>query len=222
MKRAVPLVTGQYYHIFTKCVEGIKIFGNDRDFRRMLNLIRFYQLKNTPMKYSYLDNAHKLFRQEWDDDLEILLRQGEKQVVILAYCLMSNHFHLLIRQSQDGGISAFMANVLNSYARYFNIKNERKGPVWIGRFKNVLIESEQQLLHTSRYIHLNPTTAKLVQRPEDWKYSSYRQYINLSREKDVCTYKDVINLSSREYKDFTEDNVAHQRELAELRHLSFD
>ncbi len=216
MKRRIPLVTGQYYHIFTKCVEGIKVFDDDRGFSRMTDLIRFYQLKNPPMKYSDISIARKLFGQDSAYDFKMLSGNAEKRVAILAYCLMSNHFHLLIGQLMDGGISAFMSDILNSYARYFNVKNDRKGPVWLGRFKNIFIESEQQLRHVSRYIHLNPTTAKLVQRPEDWKYSSYGEYIGSGREEGVCTRKEIINLTPEEYKDFTENNIDYQIELGEV------
>ena len=74
---------------------------------------------------------------------------------IICYCLMPNHLHLLLRQLMDGGISKFMSNFANSYTRYFNTKSKRKGPVFEGKFKAKRIETDEQLLHLSRHIHLN-------------------------------------------------------------------
>jgi putative transposase len=79
---------------------------------------------------------------------------------------MPTHIHLVLRQLKDGGISKFMSNILNSYSRYFNIKHNRKGPLWEGRFRKVLVGSDEQLLHLTRYVHLNPVTACLVDKPK--------------------------------------------------------
>ena len=70
-----------------------------------------------------------------------------------------------------------MRRLLNSYTRYFNEKIKRKGPLWEGRFKKVLVNSDEQLLHLTRYVHLNPVSAGIVEKPEDWPCSSYREYI---------------------------------------------
>ena len=73
------------------------------------------------------------------------LDKDKKHTDILSYCLMPNHFHLLLKQNDDNGISKLLANLQNSYARYFNIKNERIGPLFQGQFKAVRIDSEEQI-----------------------------------------------------------------------------
>ena len=73
-----------------------------------------------------------------------------------------------------------MGDILNSYSRYFNTKQKRKGPLWEGRFENVLIKTDEQLLHLTRYIHLNPVTAYLVDQAKDWQASSYNEYLENS------------------------------------------
>ncbi|MBU2265406.1 MAG: hypothetical protein KJ977_00005, partial [Candidatus Omnitrophica bacterium] len=121
------------------------------------------------------------------------------------------------------GISIFMGNVLNSYSRYFNIKHKRKGPLWQGRFRNALIANDEQLLHLTRYIHLNPVTAYLVDRPEQWFFSSYEEFTNNTEKLNkLCRYEDILDIHSKEYKKFVEGAISYQRELAQSKHLLFD
>ncbi len=106
----------------------------------------------------------------------------------------------------------FMKHILDSYSRYFNTKNNRKGPLWQGRFKHVLIETEEQFMHTTRYIHLNPTTDFLVERPEYWQFSSYKEYIGLDN-KGICNFKKYYPLVPEEYRKFVEAQIQYQQEL---------
>ena len=94
----------------------------------------------------------------------------QRLVSILAYCVMPNHFHLLLKQEVEGGISTYLRRLTVSFVRYYNILHKQKGPLFESFFKAVLIESENQLLHVSRYIHLNPTSAKLVNDPIKYPY----------------------------------------------------
>lgn len=82
---------------------------------------------------------------------------------IISYCLMPNHFHLLVKQVIDHGIVKCLNNFSNSYTRYFNIRHDRVGPLFQGRFKAVRIETDEQLLQVSRYIHLNPVASSLIE-----------------------------------------------------------
>ena len=77
---------------------------------------------------------------------------------------MPNHFHLLLKQTIDNGISHFLSKFTNSYTKYFNTKYNRVGPVFQGVFKSVHIESDEQLMHLSRYIHLNPVVSAVVEK----------------------------------------------------------
>ena len=101
----------------------------------------------------------------------------EKMIEIICYCLMPNHIHFLIRQLKENGISKFMGQISNSYTKYFNTKYTRVGPLLQGPFKAVLIESDEQLIHVSRYIHLNPIVSGIVKNLEDYPWSSYLEYI---------------------------------------------
>ena len=136
---------------------------------------------------------------------------------------MPTHIHLVLRQLKDNGISKFMSNILNSYSRYFNLKHNRKGPLWEGRFKKIMVENDDQLLHLTRYIHLNPVTAYLVNRPEDWFASSYHEYImSVVQENRLCNCTYTLDTNPTSYKRFVEDNISYQRELAKIKHLAMD
>jgi len=95
--------------------------------------------------------------------------------VFHAYCLMSNHYHLMI-ETPEGNLSRIMKHINNSYTNYFNIKRKRAGHLLQGRYKAILIEADAYAAELSRYIHLNPVKAKMVPSPEEYKWSSYRFY----------------------------------------------
>jgi len=131
---------------------------------------------------------------------------------------MPDHYHLLVKSLSEKIISKYISDVENSFTRYFNIKNNRKGPLWQSRFKSVVIKNNQQLLHVSRYVHLNPTTNGLVNRPEEWSFSSYKEIIN--NPVLLKTGLKEISMSNRlAYKRFVEKNIDHQRWLKQIKKL---
>ncbi|OGW71290.1 MAG: hypothetical protein A2047_04340 [Omnitrophica bacterium GWA2_41_15] len=144
-------------------------------------------------------------------------------IQIICYCFMPTHIHLVLKQLKDNGISDFMMHILNSHTRYFNIKHNRKGPLWESKFKKVLVDSDEQLLHLTRYIHLNPVTACIVNKPEEWRYSSYNEYVSDGTVTDgICEYKNILDINSFSYKKFVENRISYQRELAKIKGLMLD
>jgi putative transposase len=223
-KRKTLIVTGQVYHIFSKSIAEFKIFNNNTDTSRMIHVIRYYQREKPPLRFSQFINspeAKRRHRQKLP-----LMPDENKLVEIIAYCLMPTHLHLILKQLKDKGISTFMGTILNSYTRYFNAKHSRKGPLWEARFKNVLVENDEQLLHLTRYIHLNPVTAYLVDKPEQWAASSYHEYLSQKSEKarrnNICRYEDILDIKPASYREFVEDRISYQRELAQIRTLLCD
>jgi putative transposase len=149
-----------------------------------------------------------------------ILQEKERLVQIIAYCIMPTHLHLILKQLKENGISTFIGNVLNSYSRYFNTKYRRKGPLWEGKFKNVLVKTDEQLLHLTRYIHLNPSTAFLVDRPEEWLASSYQEYLlKVNNIERICKFEDVLEIEPSSYRKFIEDRISYQRELAVIKEM---
>lgn len=211
--RKAPLITGSVYHIFTKSIAGYKIFRSARDYSRMMEMIKFYRHEKPPVKFSIYQTMY-----ERDDFSGKYLSNKENLVEMIAYCIMPTHLHMVLAQLKDRGISVYMKNLLDSYTRYFNIKNERKGPLWQGRFKSVLVEGDEQLLHLTRYIHLNPTSDHFVEMTADWPYSSYHEFLGTNEEK-ICNFSPYLNIEPKRYKIFVEERRSYQRKLNEIKHL---
>jgi len=110
--------------------------------------------------------------------LDILLKKKiETQLIIYAYCLMDNHIHLVVRDDKNE-ISTIMKGIATSYAMFCNVKNNRVGHVFQDRFKSEPIEDERYLMSVIRYVHNNPVKAKIVEKPDQYKWSSFRSYIS--------------------------------------------
>lgn len=222
MRRKNQLENGQVYHIYSRSIADFKIFNAMNDYQRMLNLILFYQLEAPPTKYSEFIKLTSVQQFGFRKCLDSLAKEQDKIVQIIAYCLMPTHIHLILKQISDKGISIFMSNVLNGYTRYFNIKHHRKGPLWESKFKNVCVETDDQLLHLTRYIHLNPVTAYLVDNPGDWLPSSYLEYLSESNQKEICQFNDLLEINPQEYARFVKDQISYQRDLAKIKELAID
>lgn len=151
------------------------------------------------------------------------------EIDLLAYCLMPNHFHLLVRQNSQTVIESFMRSLATRYSMYFNKKYHRVGKLFQGHYKAVLVQSEEQLLHLSRYIHLNPQeyTDDLLA-----SFSSYAHYIGrrtipwINAEIVLSHFHSTNSLlknKSTSYKTFVESNIQKSREVDEmLDHLTLD
>lgn len=201
--RKTVLANEQIYHILNRGVEERNIFLDKRDYSRFFQSFLYYQKANPPVRFSF-----KQFTQEK------LLSKLENLVEIICYCLMPNHFHFLLKQKKSHGISSFIKKLTNSYARYFNIRHQRRGHLFQGPFKAIRMENDEQLIHVSRYIHLNPVTSFLVENPQDYPFCSYSEYLSLKNEK-VCQ-KDIILdqfHSLDDYEKFVLDQKDYARKL---------
>lgn len=210
--RTIPFVNGEFYHVYNRGLEKRPIFSNERDYIRFIETLFYYQLQNPKPKFS----THKLFK-------NTKINTNNKIVSIVAYCLMPNHFHLLIKQLHDGGISEFMRRFIHSYNKYRNIKYNRQGPVFQGMFKAVRVKSEEQLIHLSRYIHLNPLVSNLVQNLESYQWSSYHDYLGKG-DTHVVAKEEVINFfkSNKAYQRFVLDQAEYGESLERIKHTLID
>ncbi len=126
-------------------------------------------------------------------------------VEILAYCLMPTHYHLLIQLHTGNFAIEVMQPFSLSYTKAVNIQQQRVGSLFQGRFKSVLVDSNDYLLHLSRYIHLNPVRANLVKKPAEWVFSSYRDYIGVRKGK--IPHKEMVMAFFQrpvDYQEFVE------------------
>lgn len=220
-KRATPLITNQIYHIFNKTIDKKQVFISNRYNSTFLDTLKYYRSTKNIVSYS----AFKDLAQQLKSSQEAILSLQEYHLVdIYAYCVMPNHFHLLVKQKQEHGVSKYISNVLNSFTRYFNIKNERKGPLFLPRFKAVLVSSEEQFKHVSRYIHLNPYSSNLVEKISvlrTYPLSSLHEYS--AKTPFICSTSYLLtyfNNSLSRYYRFLENNAEYQKTLEYCKHTA--
>lgn len=193
----------EVYHVFNRGVEKRQTFMNSRDYERFIETMDYYRIKNPPTRFSFKNRP-------------LLLQKNTKSsplVEILCFCLMPNHFHLLLRQIEEGGITTFVSKLTNSYTKYFNTKHKRVGPLLQGAFKAVRIENDEQLVHVSRYIHLNPLIDYLVKDLKTYRYSSYPEFLGLKN--GFCQKEIILNRFSKKfsYEQFVLDQEDYGRSI---------
>ena len=218
-RRKIPLANGEYYHIFNRGVNKIPIFNNASDYKRVTLATRYYSSAHTPMRLSrFLKLSNEERASYW-----LKIKNLPKLISIISYCIMPNHFHFLLKQKLDRGISKFIKYLQASYALYFNTKYERIGPLLQGQFKAGRIEDDEQLLHVSRYIHLNPYTSYLlkdIKELEVYPWSSFLNYLGKSEHK-ICSTDEVLSFfkDKQKYKEFVFNQADYQRKLEDIKHL---
>ena len=219
-QRKIVFKNDYIYHVFNRGIERRTVFISKREFERMVDLIRFYRHKDIPLRFSQL----LLQPEEIRNVILENVYSSNKIVEILCYCFMPNHFHFMLRQKHDGGIAKFVSNITNAYTKYFNTKNARIGPLFQGTFKAVLVESDEQLIHLSRYIHLNPVSSSIIEIKElkTYPYSSYQDY--LSSSEDIVNKEFVLSMfkNVKQYERFVLDQADYARELEKIKHIAFD
>lgn len=218
--RKQPLVTNEYYHLFNRSAGSERIFNNLRDLTRALKIINFYRFP-TDISYSSL-----LLRQK-EERKAILDRVYNLPplVEIISFSLMPTHFHFVIRQLADNGIKRFATFFQNSYAKFFNMKKERHGPLFAGRFKAKRIETEEQLFHVIRYTELNHVTGLIINIDElsSYPFTSFASHMGnivrpfVSSEITLTHFKDWEN-----YKKFIFNHADYQRSLKDINYLLMD
>ncbi|MCL5407086.1 MAG: transposase [Patescibacteria group bacterium] len=198
-----------------RSIAKYEIFNFPNDFLRFINILDLYRFIDFRYSYSIFSRLSLLQQQIIISGLR---KNPNIDVQIIAYCVMPTHFHLILKQLVDGGISTYISRVLNSYSKSFNLIHKRKGPLWEGRFKNILITTDEQLLHLSRYLHLNPTSAGLVKKPEEWQFSSYQEFIGKQKQ-GICDFRDVIDINPGNYKKFVLERASYQKKLSKIKKI---
>ncbi|MBI4991084.1 transposase [Candidatus Gottesmanbacteria bacterium] len=198
----------------------------------------------TPLRQFQLDMPYHIYNRgnrknsiflDTKDYLRFIRRLKEYkdrfEIELLCYCLMSNHFHLLLKSRKEDAITKFMLTLCTSYSKYFNIKHELVGRLFQERFRAKLVETDEYLLHLSRYIHLNPISEDIeklnfsprstpgveLSRLKEYPWSSYNEYCN--KTKGLCDKDQILSYFSEtnpadSYKSFVEDGInKNEREI---------
>lgn len=213
-KNSIKLYSSHsYYHIYNRGVEKRKIFQSQEDYKIFLKFLKTYlePVQEQPKIDVHLKNYS--FR-----GVRRPLNNFNDEIELIAYCLMPNHFHLLIYQKIERSIEFFMRSLGTKYSQYFNKKYNRVGYLFQGTYKAALIENDAYLLHLSRYIHLNPSK----ETPLKDVYSSYGDYLgsrqtNWVKPQKVLNYFNTARKTSLKdilsYQSFVEDYQENSRKL---------
>jgi putative transposase len=216
-QRKTPLATGEYYHIFNRGVACLPTFLTKSDYKQAIASLSYYKDVKPYMKFSR-------FKDLSFDEKDSVIKRSEntdKLVDLVCYCLMPNHFHFIVKQLVENGISIFLSKFTNSYTKYFNTKNERVGSLFQGVFKSVHVDSTNQLVHLSRYVHLNPLTSFVV--PEkyfiSYPWSSLSDY--LENKNTLVNPSSVLSefSSPKKYLEFVLNQKDYQRSLKQIEYL---
>lgn len=184
-----------YYHVYNRGVNKRVIFKDSQDYAVFLNLFKRYLSKN-----SAKDDKGR----EYDWLYE--------RVEVLSFCLMPNHFHILVYQHDKDAMTKLMRGILTAYTMYFNKKYKRLGPLFQDRFKASRITEDAYLMHISRYIHLNPSSYKT------WEFSSFPYYIGSKKAEWVRPERILELFEMTSYEDFVADYQEHKQVLDDLKH----
>lgn len=210
MTRAINLSVGEFYHLYNRGSDKRTVFLDAKDHERFIALL-YLANSTTPV---HISNYQGLTLMEL-----FSIKRGEPLVDIGAYCLMPNHFHLLVREKTENGISTFMQKVMTGYTMYFNKKYERTGALFSGTFKARHVDDDEYLRYLFAYIHLNPVKiidptwkengisdrTKAERHLNDYGYSSYLDYRAGGRREGVILNKDAFPEyfeTNIEFKDF--------------------
>ena len=220
-KRYILLIKNEIYHIYNRGVAKQPIFLDKRDYEKFILTITYYRYAKLPLKLSrFLQLAHK----ERDIIMAKLNNDNKKLVEVLCYTLMPNHFHLIVKQLEDDGISKYMRLILNSWTHHFNKRHVRVGSLFQGVFKAVRIEDDEQLIHLSRYIHINPVVSYLV-KENDLLFYPWSSINDYQKGNSVLVEISTIlgHFSSFEkYKKFLFDQIDYAKEINRIKHLRLE
>lgn len=207
--RKIKTTKGEYYHIFNRGNNKQLIFKDERDRIRFLFLILYFQ---SPVNFYNIGRqvSHYVKHQVFNTS-EKTLKQiiDNRYIEIVSFTLMPNHFHLIIHETNDGGISRFIQRILNSHAKYFNTKHNTSGHLFQGPFKTVYVEKDNQLLYLSAYIHRNIREIREWTNKENlYPWSSYQDFIGENRWGELLKPEIIIDQfpSKDKYKLFVENS----------------
>ena len=156
-------------------------------------------------------NKHDIFEEKADyrKMIEIIEKlKEEMEFSIYVYCLMTNHVHILLKEKKTGDITTIMKRLLTKYARWFNIKYQRSGALIANRYKSEPIEVDEYFLSVVRYIHQNPLKAGMVDKLQNYEWSSYNEYIKNNGISDKNFVLEMVSLKNFiEFHDVIESEI---------------
>jgi len=235
--RQISFINGEIYHTVLRSVEGILIFRDKSDYFRVISGLYEFNNKN-PVNIWRSRQAKKQSFLKALQGRTLQSPEREKLVDVLAFCLMPNHIHLLLRQREDKGLTKFMRKLATGYAMYFNKKYQRSGHLFQGKFRAVHVKNDEQLQAVFVYIHANPVSLifpqykekgvddvrKAAKFLEEYKWSSYRDYIGIKNFPSVTQRDFLLKImnGSDGCKEAIENWLKAKKELRDFETLTIE
>jgi len=186
---------GEYYHVYSRVILNITEFKNYENAQKLHQAFLLANSTESSTAFRYLRNYENA---GLGRAIEIAWR-GEKLVDVVAYVIMPNHYHLLVKELRENGISDFFHKCNTAIAKYINIKEERKGPLFESNFKAKHIDSNQYLLHLSLYIHLNPLD---FIDSKNWRNGNLKNWNSKKKELLEYPWSSLKNYLYKDYEDW--------------------
>lgn len=209
--RKVKLIPNFYYHICNRSNDERPIFLDERDYVRFLFFILFYQ---APVTFYNIgrQTSHFVRHSMFNIPSDVLQKvTTTRRVELNLFAIMPNHFHLLIQGKTEGGISLYLQRLQNGYAKYFNTKYKKQGHLFQGSFRAIPVETDEQLLYLSAYIHRNPRELKEWQdKEEKYPWSSYQDLVKKNRWGELLKPNIILEQfsSADGYNEFIKTSTA--------------
>jgi putative transposase len=217
---------GGIYHIYNRGVNKRSIFKTQKDYSVFISYLRDYLTEPPPD----IDLNIGLIRNIGLQGVSLKVSPSRRpnnyfgEIELMAYCLMPNHFHLLVKQNNEMGINYFMRSVSVKYARYFNTTYKRVGHLFQDAYKAVKVDNEYQLTYLSKYIHRNPLDLREFKKQNKrllsrYKYSSYQNYLGLFSQ-DWLKTKMILDLFSKSKSNNSYQNFVEGAEVDDITIIS--
>ncbi len=218
-QRSVVLANNEIYHVFNRSIAGENIFAQNQklNLNKALEIVSYYRF---PQKIRL--SKFKSFPSELKKQYLDALGNVMPLVEIYVFAFMPNHFHFLLKQIKDKGIATFVANFQNSFAKVFNLKNSRNGALFQNAFKAKRIVTDEEFIHVSRYIHLNPVTSYMIEfaKLAGFEWTSFPAYATNEQIPFINSDFLLKMFGAKEkYIKFVADQVDYQRNLAYIKDL---
>lgn len=219
--REIKIVTNKIYHVFNKTIDSKLLFNDSHLASTFLESMHYYRSTKSKISFSDYQDTYVDIKLNIEKMLEL---KKYWLIDVFAFCLMPSHFHFLLRQQADNGISRIISQLINSFTRYFNILNERKGQLFLSPFHCVEIRSRTQLIHVSRYVHLNPYSSNMTLSSKEllsYKWSSLPYYAH-DKEHKLLSKQTILgefNNDREKYLKFIYDNADYHKNLERLKYI---
>lgn len=206
--RNVEIAPGEHYHIYNRAVNKQIIFHDINDYSRFIFLILYFQ---SPLNFPQIGRhiTRYVKSRAFDIAKEEIIKN--RTVELVAFCIMPNHFHLIVKETEEKGLATYMQRVLTAYSKYYNAKYGKTGHVFQGPYQAVRVEDDRQLLHLSAYIHRNPREiSKWFNKEDKYEWSSYQDFVKENRWEELLAV-DIIKgqfKDGKKYQDFVTTSLS--------------